>query len=49
MCPILENLKEGEYFTISYEFYTSSPVNVNFGFTKRISGTTYKQIGASKF
>lgn len=49
MCPILENLKEGEYFTIGYEFYTSSPVNVNFGFTKRISGTTYKQIGASKF
>jgi hypothetical protein len=38
----LENLKEGEYFTISYELYISSPVNVKFMIGKRLNGTISK-------
>lgn len=42
MCPILENLNAGEYFTLSYELYVNSPVNVKFHISKRVNGTSSK-------
>ena len=48
MCPILENLTEGEYFTISYELYISSPVAVAFSIAGRINGAI-KQNSSSRF
>lgn len=42
MCPILEHLKTGEHFTISYELYVTSPVNVRFHLNKVLDGTSIK-------
>ena len=42
MCPILEHLKTGEQFTISYELYVTSPVNVRFHLNKVLDGTSTK-------
>lgn len=42
MCPILENLNAGEYFTLSYELYVNSSVNVKFHISKRVNGTATK-------
>ena len=42
MCPILEHLKTGEQFTISYELYVTSPVNIRFHLNKVLDGTSTK-------
>lgn len=42
MCPILEHLKTGEHFTISYELYITSPMKVKFHLSKKLDGTSTK-------